>query len=49
MFSAQGSGALLTLINRVNTVYEFYVDDKPWEAKLDLVAEMNTTVVNLGI
>jgi hypothetical protein len=49
--TAQGYGALLNLMNRANVVgfgasggrwIGFCVDDRAWEAKLNLVSEMNT-------
>jgi hypothetical protein len=39
--SDEGYGALLGLMNWVNVIFAFRVDDKTWEAKLNLVAEMN--------
>jgi hypothetical protein len=46
--SAQGYGSLLSLVNRSNAIDKwtdpistFCVDDKHWEAKLNLVSEMN--------
>jgi hypothetical protein len=39
--SAQGYSALLGLINRSNVVRTFRVDDKRWEAELNLVSDMN--------
>jgi hypothetical protein len=39
--SAQGYSALLGLISRSNVVRTFRVDDKRWEAELNLVSEMN--------
>jgi hypothetical protein len=39
--SAQGYGALLGLMNRVNAIRELRVDGKTWEAKLNFVSEMN--------
>jgi hypothetical protein len=43
----QGYNALLDLINRANVIEHynwsaFYVDDKTWEGKLNLVSEMNS-------
>jgi hypothetical protein len=39
--SDQGYNSLLDLINRANVIQRFSVDDKDWEAKLNLVSEMN--------
>jgi hypothetical protein len=39
--SERGYSALLGLINRVNVVRMFSLDDKAWEAKLNLLTEMN--------
>jgi hypothetical protein len=39
--SDEGYSAFLSLINQVNSVRQFYVDDVDWEDKLNLVSQMN--------
>lgn len=39
--NAEGYSALLDLINGTNVIDHFYLDDKTWEGKLNLVSEMN--------